>query len=75
MTNHSSKSIRIRASELGVVLVIGGQAQRPPYQSNHGSTEYDHTITVGKTDRLLLKLHEEFGSPRDEVYPGVQVRA
>jgi hypothetical protein len=76
VTNHSSKSIRIRAAELGVVLVIRGLAQRAPsYQSNKGSTEYDHMITVGKIDRLLLRLHEEFGSPRNEVYPGLPVRA
>jgi hypothetical protein len=76
VTNHSSKSIRIRAAELGVVLVINGADQRaPPYHSNRCSTEYDYSITVGKIDRLLLKLREEFGSPRDEIYPGIPVRA
>ena len=75
VTNHSSKSIRIRAAELGVVLVIKSQAQYAPQQGNRYSSEYDHSITVGKVDKLLLKLHEEFGNPRNEIYPGVPVRA
>jgi hypothetical protein len=75
-TKHSSNSVRQRAEQLGVTLVIRDQGQTGPLQAKRGPhMEYENSITVGKTDRLLLKLHEEFGNPRDEIYPGVKLRA
>ena len=76
-TKHSSNSIRIRAEQLGVTLVIKFQGQTGSLGGKKSGphAEYDNSITVGKIDKLLLKLHEEFGAPRDEIYPGAQVRA
>ena len=76
LTGHAALSIRERADELGVTLIIREQGMSGPEQDKRGPTlhEYDQSITVGKVDKLLLKLHEEFGDPRDEIYPGVKVK-
>ena len=75
-TRHSSNSVRIRAEQLGVTLVIRDQGQTGPLQVKRGPhMEYENSITVGKVDKLLLKLNEEFGAPRNEIYPGVKLRA
>ena len=76
LTGHASLTIRERAEELGVTLVVREQGAHTPTQDKRGPKdfEYDHSITVGKVDKLLLKLHEEFGSPRNEIYPGVVVK-
>jgi hypothetical protein len=68
-TGHASYTIRQRAKRLGVVLVV----KEPPLKgpSTPGpKREWEYAITVGKVDRLLQRLFAEFGSPRNEVYPG-----
>ena len=72
-TKHTSASIRERAAELGVTLVIREQGVQGLTPDRY-SSQYENPITVGKVDKLLLKLQQEFGSPRTEVYPGVLVK-
>lgn len=82
-THHSAVTVKRRAAELGVELVMRGTGPRntgeedtdeprskAPYDLDIAGTS---TITVG-TDELLQRLQAEFGKPRDEVYPG-SVRA
>ncbi len=72
-TRHSSLTIARRAEQLGVTLVLSNQGQIDILQGERGmSQQYDNPITVGKVDRLLRKLREEFGSSRRDIYPGVK---
>ena len=68
LTKHSAVSIRLRAKALRIRLIFRDQKSPIPYNSKRGTEE--HVISVGKVDKLLLKLNEVFGAPRNEIYPG-----
>lgn len=69
--NVSFSSIRYRAKRMGIVIPVKRQPRKNFDPKVYAARDYDigNPITVGK-DRLLHKLKDIHGQPRDEVYPG-----